>query len=105
MLRSTTVAMLFGRVGAASLAMKMAEIKATAGFDPREPQQHRAVIDVGVYVEHLLDVSNPSSPPAPRLPRITFSESCAETSRLPTTPRGRGTVGGDCLCTHPAALL
>ena len=57
MLRSTTVAMLFGRVGAASLAMKMAEIKATAGFDPREPPQHRAVIDVGVYVEHLLDVS------------------------------------------------
>ena len=57
MLRSTTVAMLFGRVGAASLAMAMAEIKATAGFDPREPPQHRTAIDVGVYVEHLLDVS------------------------------------------------
>ena len=103
MLRSTTVAMLFGRVGAASLAMKMAEIKATAGFDPREPPQHRTVIDVGVYVEHLLDVSNPSSPPAPRLPRITFSESPApKPLDSPPHPTREGYGGGRLLVHAPS---
>ena len=105
MLRSTTVAMLFGRVGAASLAMKMAEIKATAGFDPREPPQHRTVIDVGVYVEHLFDVSSPSSPPAHLASLGSPSPSPAPRPLDSPPPHEGGVRWGAIACARTAALL
>jgi len=37
---SLVAALLVGRVGADSLTMAMAKIKADAGFDPHEPPKH-----------------------------------------------------------------
>ena len=54
---SLVAALLVGRVGADSLTMAMAKIKADAGFDPHEPPKHKTDIKVGLYLEHLLDVS------------------------------------------------
>ena len=49
--------LLFGRAGAESLTVAMAHIKEDAGFDPKEPPSHTTDVKVGVYLEHLLDVS------------------------------------------------
>jgi len=59
MLSMTMATLLFGRVGAESLTVAMANIKETAGFDPKEPPEHQTDIKVGLYLEHLLDVSIP----------------------------------------------
>ena len=44
-------------VDAKSLNEAMAKIKKDAGFDPKEPPEHKTGIKVGLYLEHLLDVS------------------------------------------------
>ena len=74
MLAFTMATLLFGRAGAESLTVAMSHIKERAGFDPKEPPKHKTDIKVGLYLEHLLDVSaictlhnsrHPPSPPSP----------------------------------------
>jgi hypothetical protein len=55
--------LLFGRAGAESLTVAMAHIKEDAGFDPKEPPEHKTDIKVGLYLEHLLDVRAPPHDP------------------------------------------
>ena len=51
-------ACLVGSAFAESLTLAMAHIKdRTDGFDPKEPPTHTTDVKVGVYLEHLLDVS------------------------------------------------
>ena len=57
----TVATLLVGRAGAKSLTMAMAQIKKNAGFDPKEPPQHKTDVKVGMYIEHLLDVSAAAS--------------------------------------------
>ena len=68
------ISLLVVEVEAKSLNEAMAKIKKEAGFDPKEPPEHKTDIKVGLYLEHLLDVSaictlhnsrHPPSPPSP----------------------------------------
>ena len=59
------LSLLVAGVGASSLKVAMAHIKEEAGFDPKEPPQHKTDIKVGLYLEHLLDVSAFSAPSTP----------------------------------------
>ena len=51
------ISLLVVEVDAKSLNEAMAKIKKDAGFDPKEPPEHKTDIKVGLYLEHLLDVS------------------------------------------------
>ena len=51
------ISLLVVEVEAKSLNEAMAKIKKEAGFDPKEPPEHKTDIKVGLYLEHLLDVS------------------------------------------------
>lgn len=57
----TMATLLVGHAGAKSLTVAMAQIKKNAGFDPKEPPQHKTDVKVGMYIEHLLEVSATAS--------------------------------------------
>ena len=57
----TMATLLVGHAGAKSLTVAMGQIKKEAGFDPKEPPTHKTDVKVGMYIEHLLDVSAPAS--------------------------------------------
>ena len=50
-------ACLVGRAGASSLTVAMTKLRDSGEFDPKEPPSHTTDVKVGVYLEHLLDVS------------------------------------------------
>ena len=59
----TMATLLVGHAGAKSLTVAMGQIKKEAGFDPKEPPTHKTDVKVGMYIEHLLDVSAAASAP------------------------------------------
>ena len=50
-------ASLVGSAAASSLTVAMTNIRESGEFDPKEPPSHTTDVKVGVYLEHLLDVS------------------------------------------------
>ena len=50
-------ACLVGRASSESLTVAMNKLRDTGEFDPKEPPSHKTDVKVGVYLEHLLDVS------------------------------------------------
>ena len=75
----TMAMLLVGHAGAKSLTVAMAQIKKEAGFDPKEPPQHKTDVKVGMYIEHLLDVSAAAS----ALPHTTRSAHAEHPPRPP----------------------
>jgi hypothetical protein len=82
---SLLISLLVVEVEAKSLNEAMAKIKKDAGFDPKEPPEHKTDIRVGLYIEHLLDVSaiftlhNPPQPSTPSTPSTPPSHPPAST--------------------------
>ena len=50
-------ACLVGSTFASSLTVAMTDLRNRGEFDPKEPPDHKTDVKVGVYLEHLLDVS------------------------------------------------
>ena len=48
---------LVGSAGASSLTVAMTNLRDRGEFDPKDPPSHKTDVKVGVYLEHLLDVS------------------------------------------------
>lgn len=70
---SLLAACLVGSAGASSLTVAMTDIRGRGEFDPKEPPDHKTDIKVGVYLEHLLDVSTPPAAPHRRAHRRTHA--------------------------------
>ena len=90
----TVATLLVGRAGAKSLTMAMAQIKKNAGFDPKEPPQHKTDVKVGMYIEHLLDVSAAASALLPLAPTCTAGGLCSSERGALSGLAGRGICGG-----------
>ena len=57
LMRLLTASCLVVSTFADTLTLAMTKIRDSGAFDPKEPPTHKTDVKVGVYLEHLLDVS------------------------------------------------